>query len=52
MLEHFKVDPIMPVYLTPSYPMGISYDAYLNTPISQYGLTPYKAGSGHMVENG
>lgn len=51
MLEHFKVDPLLPVYLMPTYPLGTDYASYINSPINQYGLTPYKAGSGHMTKN-
>ena len=51
MLEHFNVDPLMPVYLMPSYPLGASYESYINSPIRQYGLTPYKAGSAGMMSN-
>ncbi len=51
MLGHFNVDPLMPVYLTQTYPLGVSYESYINSPIMEYGLTPYKAGSGHMTKN-
>lgn len=52
MLEHLKVDPLMPVYLAPTYPLGMKYGDYLSSgPIKQYGLTPYKVGSSNLGAN-
>jgi hypothetical protein len=51
-LQHFKVDPLLAVYLTPSYPLGLEYGAYLGMPnMAAYGLTPYKVGSGKLAAN-
>ena len=52
MLKHLKVDPIMPVYLTPTYPLGMKYGDYMSSgSIKQYGLTPYKVGSSNLGAN-
>ena len=51
MLSHFNVAPLLPIYLAQTYPLGVSYESYINSPIKEYGLTAYKAGSGHMTKN-
>ncbi len=51
MLSHFGVDPLLPVYLTQTYPLGMPYSSYINLPIAKYGLTPYKAGSSQLADS-
>jgi hypothetical protein len=46
------VDPLLAVYLYPSYPLGLPFGAYMSSAsIKEYGLTPYKVGSGDMTAN-
>ncbi len=50
MLPHFNVSPLLPIYLTPTYPVGTNFAAYTSSPATkQYGLTPYKVGSSGMT---
>lgn len=42
---------LLSLYVSPSYPLGKSFDYYINNPeIEKYGLTPYKAGSNRLQE--
>jgi len=42
-------DPLLPVYLTPTYPLGVQFDYFLmNLEVEKYGVTAYKAGSKGM----
>lgn len=51
MLSHFNVDPLLPTYLNSTYPLGMDFNSYINSPLAKYGLTPYKAGSVDMTDN-
>ncbi|MDE1848292.1 MAG: hypothetical protein KGH61_05100 [Candidatus Micrarchaeota archaeon] len=52
MLAHFEVMPLMGVYLTQTYPLGMKYGEYMSSAaIKQYGLTPYKVGSSNLAPN-
>lgn len=43
---------LLPVYLTPSYPLGLKFDFFLSNPeIEEYGVTAYKAGSKGLQNN-
>ena len=51
-LRKFNVDPLLSIYLYPTYPLGLQYGTYLSSrPIQEFGLTPYKVGSGDMTAN-
>jgi hypothetical protein len=51
-LKYFDVEPLLSIYLYPTYPLGLPYGAYLSSPsIKEFGLTPYKVGSGDMTAN-
>lgn len=51
-LKYFDVYPLLSIYLYPTYPLGLSYGAYLSSPaIKEFGITPYKLGSGDMTAN-
>jgi len=51
-LKYFDVNPLLSIYLYPTYPLGLPYGAYLSSPsIKEFGLTPYKVGSGDMTKN-
>ena len=50
MPSYFNLSPLLPIYLTPTYPVGTNFDAYTSSPATkQYGLTPYKVGSSGMT---
>jgi len=43
---------LLPIYLTPSYPIGLKFDFFLANPeIEEYGITAYKAGSKGLQNN-
>ena len=49
--EKAGLQPLLGVYLKPTYPLGVQFDYFLQHPeIEKYGLTPYKAGSNKLQD--
>jgi len=43
---------LMPIYLTPSFPLGLDFDYFFSNPeIEEYGVTAYKADSKGLKDN-
>lgn len=52
MGKELKSGSLSGVYLSPTYPLGLSFDYFVRNPeIEKYGLTPYKAGSNRLQNN-
>lgn len=50
--EKLGTDPLLSVYLRPTYPLGFSFDFFFsNEEIEEYGVTAYKAGSKGLADH-